>query len=114
MTLSILLEPAQQYDGLMDEQTFQTMLKLFESSSRDLVEDTLIALVSGNRDAAMKGLHSLRGIAYAVGAQRLGAEVGRIEKVDAPTQADCAALRAVYFRTIQEVEEFLKRSGPAA
>jgi len=113
VTLSILLEPAHLYDGLLDEQTIRTMLNLFESSSRDLVEDTLAALVSGNRGEAMKGLHSLKGVAFAVGAQRLGVEAGRIEQVAAPTQADCAVLRAIYLETVQKVEEFLKRSDPA-
>ncbi|MDT0506936.1 Hpt domain-containing protein [Novosphingobium sp. MMS21-SN21R] len=105
------MEPAQHYDGLLDEETIRAILNLFETSSRDLVEDTLAALENGNRVQAMKGLHSLKGVALAVGAQRLGAEARRIEQVTAATPIDCAKLRAVYLETIEKVREFLGRSS---
>lgn len=111
MTLATLLEPEQQYGGLLDAGTIRVMLNLFETSSRDFVEEALEALMKGEQAQVMKCLHSLKGVAFAVGAQRLGAEARRIEQVTIPTQADCAALRAVYLETIEKVNEW-GRSNP--
>ncbi|SMC64944.1 hypothetical protein SAMN06272759_105126 [Novosphingobium sp. B1] len=82
------------------------------------MDKALGALEEGQHEAAAASLHALKGIAFAVGAQQLAAEVQKAEAEPdlGPNSGKAAAarLRIVYRETVEAVVNYLRNARPPA
>jgi CheY-like chemotaxis protein len=107
-----LLDPARglaHTDGRAE--LYARVLRRFTASTPEAQKELTRALDAGERDAAYRIVHTLRGVAGTIGAQRLAAIAGRLETVLAsdatPNSAELEALAEVATETLAATARYL-------